>query len=238
MNLLYGLAKNEDASLRATVCMEVIAMVNAVPPQASRLAQNEKKIWPEFTRYVPQVLALRRNSLWPEPPIDFDIEFAKMLSNIGCFLWHTGQIRECDLAMKTADEIIKKQPTSVGESAECKALISDINLVTGRLADCIGVSRCGVSLEDRQVLLTLREEELASISPKKVTVEDQIQWGNPKGDLACAYLQRGQFEKTCEIMEELLIYYKKWGPEDEYPFEYSMYYHHLGHVLMAFCHQD
>lgn len=161
-----------------------------------------------------------------------------MLSNIGCFLWHTGQIRGCDLAMKTADEIIKKQPTSVRESAECKALISDIYLVTGILADCTGVSRRGESLEHRQVLLTLREEELASIPPKKVTAEDQIRWGNTKGDLACAYLRRGQFEKTREIMEELLICYKKWGPEDEYPFEYSKYYHHLGHVLMAEGHPD
>lgn len=180
MNLLDGLAKNEDASLRATVCMEVIAMLNAVPPQASRLAQNEKKIWPEFTRYVPQVLALRRNSLCPEPPMDFDIEFAKMLSNIGCFLWHMGQIRECDLAMKTADEIIKKQPTSVGESAECKALISDIYLVTGRLADCIGVSRCGVSLEYRQVLLTLREEETGQHPSQRGNSRGSDPVGKPK----------------------------------------------------------
>ena len=208
-------------------------MLEAVLPRASRLAQNEKDIWPEFSRYVPQVLALCQNSLWPVPPIDLDFGFAEMLSNIGTFLWHTGQIRECDFAMQTAESIIKRQPSLVQESPECEALISDIYLVTGILADCIGVSRRRQSLEHRQILLKLREKELAAIPPGQVTVDDEIRWGNAKGDLACAYLQRAEFQKTREIMEELLVYYQKWGSEDQYPFEYSKYYHHLGHVLMA-----
>ncbi|KAK3384245.1 P-loop containing nucleoside triphosphate hydrolase protein [Lasiosphaeria ovina] len=233
-NLLLGLATNTDTTFRNQVFAEVVAMLDAVVPQASRLAQNEKDLWPAFARYVPQVLALRRNSQWPDPPINLTLDFAKMLGNIGVFLWHTGQIRECDAAMTTALAIISRQPLSLQQTPACEALVSDIYLVTGILADCIGVSRRRESLEHRRVLRDLREREFEAIPADKVTMDDEIRLANARGDLACAYLQRGEFSKTRRIMEDLFTnYYKKWGTEDALPYEYSKYYHHVGHVLMA-----
>ncbi|KAK0732045.1 P-loop containing nucleoside triphosphate hydrolase protein [Lasiosphaeris hirsuta] len=234
MTLLLGLATDADPCLRTDVFSEVTVMLAAVVPQASRLAQNEKDLWPAFFRYVPQVLALRQNSQWPVPPIDLDLTFVKILINIGTFLWHTGQIRECDSAMGTAEDVIARQKAEIRQSSECECLMSDMYLVTGILADCIGVSRRRESLEHRRILLGLREREFNAIPKARVTVEDEIRVGNAKGDLACAYLQRGEFGKARAIMEGLYREcYKRWGTEEEYPYEYSKYYHHLGHILMA-----
>ncbi|KAI0407262.1 P-loop containing nucleoside triphosphate hydrolase protein, partial [Xylaria palmicola] len=234
MNLLLGLAKHQDSSKRSVVFTEVTAMIHAALPEATRLQQNEKDIWPTFARYTPQVLALRQNSQWPVPPIQLDIQFAKMLSNVGTFLWHTGQIRECTAAMDTAESIIKMQPQCVQRSQDCEILLSDIYLVAGIVADCVGVTRRRQSLDYRLKLLELRERELGDIPPERVTMNDEIRWGNAKGDLACAYLQRSEFGKTRDIMEKLYTdYYQKWGSEEEIPFEYSKYWHHMGHVLMA-----
>lgn len=88
-------------------------------------------------------------------------------------------------------------------------------------------------MKQRLVLLDLREKELKSIPDGQATVEDEIRWGNAKGDLACAYMQRYQFDEAKNIMEELLAYYKKWGSEDEYAYEYGKYYHHSAFILMA-----
>lgn len=235
MNLLRGLANHEDEQLRATVFAEVTSMLNAVLPEANRLQQNEQSLWPVFYQYVPQVLAVLQNSQWPNPPLKLDFAFATMLSNVGTFLWHTGQIKMCDLAMLTALRIIEEQPKVVQDAPQVQSVLSDILLVTGILADCIGVSRREDSLQHRLKLLQLREEELQTKrASAQATVDDEIRWGNAKGDLACAYLQRNDFHKTREIMEELFeCYYKRWGTEDEYPYEYSKYYHHLGFVLMA-----
>ncbi|KAI1123776.1 P-loop containing nucleoside triphosphate hydrolase protein [Nemania abortiva] len=234
MDLLSGLAQHRDCSRRNVVFTEVTAMIQAVLPEATRLQQNEKEIWPIFIRYAPQVLALRQNSQWPVPPIQLSLSFAKMLSNVGTFLWHTGQIRECTAAMDTAESIIERQPPEVRGHQDVEMLLSDIYLVVGIVADCIGVSRRRQSLDYRLKLLELRERELGGIPPELVSRDDEIRWGNAKGDLACAYLQRCEFRKTRDIMEELYNnYYQKWGSEEEIPYEYSKYWHHMGHVLMA-----
>ena len=233
LNLLLGMTKELNSAKRLAVFHEVTGMLQSVLPAASRLQQNEKETWPFFEKYGSQILSLRRNSQWPDPPISLEFSFAKMLSNIGTFLWHTGQIRECDSTMKTAVAIIEAQPADFKASPECEVLLSDIYLVTGIIADCVGVSRRQESLDHREELLRMREKELKTIEAHKVTVEDEIRWGNAKGDLACAYMQRSRYSEAKEIMTELLKYYQKWGREDDYPYEYSKYYLYLGYILMA-----
>lgn len=234
LNLLLDMTKEPHPSKRQEIYEEVLSMLGSILPAASRLQQNEKDIWPSFNKYVPQVLSLYHNSQWPDPPIDLDFRFAKILSNIGTFLWHTGQIRECDSVMNTSIAIIQAQSKDFQNTLECQTILSDIYLVTGIIADCIGVSRRQQSLDQRKLLLEMRERELKAIVPRShVTVDDEIRWGNAKGDLACAYMQRGRYEDAKEIMTELLGWYQKWGSEDEYPYEYAKYYLYLGYILMT-----
>lgn len=100
MNVLHALKKDPDSSKIQKVFEEVYTIINNFLPPVSRLQQNEKAAWPQYYKYVPQVLNLRRNTQWPDPPLTLNFPFAKMLSNIGTFLWHSGQFRECEVAMK------------------------------------------------------------------------------------------------------------------------------------------
>jgi hypothetical protein len=116
-------------------------MIEAVLPPLSRLQQNERDIWPKDRLYVPQVISLRQNSQWPDPPLLLDLPFARMLAKIGTYLWHTGRYRDCDATMKTAEGIILAQDKALQSMPECEELLSYIYLVTSILADYIGVSK-------------------------------------------------------------------------------------------------
>lgn len=108
-----------------------------------------------------------------------------------------------------AETVLKSQPEDFKKTKKWKKVLSDIYLVTGLVADCM--SRRRDSLDQRVALLELRENEIQAIPHGQVTVKNEIRWGNAKGDLVCAYMQRGRYTEAKNIMEELLIYYKKWG---------------------------
>jgi tetratricopeptide (TPR) repeat protein len=232
-NILHGLQHDKDSKKRRRIFEEVFVMIDQCLPPASRLQQNDKNIWPMYHKFVPQVISVMTNSQWPDPPLELSLKFAHMLSSIGTFLWHTGRFRDCEIAMKEAETALLKQDDQFKTSPEFEELISDIYLVTGIVADCVGVSQRKQSLEHRHELLRLRNKELDRIPVSQRTVDDEIRWGNAKGDLACAFMQRDRYADAKAIMEELLPYYQKWGSEDEYPFEYSKYYHHSAFILMV-----
>ncbi|KAK0099728.1 hypothetical protein ONS95_013378 [Cadophora gregata] len=135
--------------------------------------------------------------------------------------------------MTTAETIMRAQDVEFQPTPEWEELLSDIYLVAGILADCIGVSKRKESLEHRQVLLRLRQNELDAIPVGKRTTDDEIRWGNAKGDLACAYMQRGRYSEAKEIMEELVVWFRKWGSETEFPYEWCKYYSYSAYMLMV-----
>ncbi|KAF7676169.1 hypothetical protein GT037_005674 [Alternaria burnsii] len=232
-NILHGFQQDKDPDKRRRIFEEVFAMINQQLPPASRLQQNESDIWPVYHKFVPQVVSVMTNSRWPDPPLELNLKFAKMLSNVGTYLWHTGQFRDCEIAMEEAETALLKQDDQFKNSPEFEELISDIYLVTGIVADCVGVSKRKESLQHREELLRLRNNELDRIPVDQRTTDDEIRWGNAKGDLACAYFQRDRYAEAKVLMEELLVYYRKWGTENQYPFEYSKYYHHSAFILMT-----
>ncbi|KAM5472504.1 hypothetical protein MauCBS54593_003096 [Microsporum audouinii] len=227
------MSKEQNQPTREKVFYEVATMLQAVIPKASPLQQNEHDNWPKYNKYAPQLLSLLKNSQWPNPPIYPDFEFAKMLSNLGTYLWHTGQYDDCDTAMNAAEHIIETGSEEEKSSADWEKYLSDIQLVTGIVADCVGVTRREESLDRRRKLSELRQREFNRIPRSLVTTEDEIRLGNAKGDLACAYLQRGLYKDAREIMEKLLKDYQRWGTEKEYPYEYAKYYNYVAIILMA-----
>ena len=152
---------------------------------------------------------------------------------MGCFLWHTGQIADCEANMKPAAEYVSARIDAPEGTPELEELLSDIYLVTGILADCIGVSKRDQSLDHRLKLLGLREKAHKAIPPAEITVDDEIRLGNARTDLACAHMQRAEYTKAGEIIEEMLPHYRRWGSEADYPYEYSKYYEYSAFVLMA-----
>ena len=216
LNILHSLKADADPNKRGRVFEEVLSMIQQRLPKASRLQTNAPETWPQYMTYVPQVISLRRNSLWPQPPLSMNFQFARLLADLGSFLWHTGQIADCGANMKPAAEYVRAQIDASQGTPELEELLSDIYLVIGILADCIGVSKRDESLDLRLSLLDLREKAHKAIPPAEIIVEDEIRLGNARTDLACAYMQRAQYTKASKIIEEMLLQYMKWGSEEDY----------------------
>ncbi|PVH81623.1 hypothetical protein DL98DRAFT_489524 [Cadophora sp. DSE1049] len=233
MNILHGLKNDKDPEKRQRIFQEVFSIIEAVLPEPSQLAQNKKDTWPKYRLYVPQVISLRQNSQWPDPPLVLNFQFARMLANTGTYLWHTGRYKDCDATMTMAETIMRAQDARFQSTPEWEELLSDIYLVIDILADCIGVSKRKQSLDHRQELMRLRQKELDAISVDNRTTDDLLRWAKAKADLACAYMQRGRYSEAKEIMDELLVWFGKWTSEVELPYEYSKYYSYSAYILMA-----
>lgn len=202
-------------------------------PRASELQVREADLWPQCYEYVPQVVSLRRNAVWPEPPLTLGLTFARTLADVGTFLWHTGQFKDCEEAMQSAENLVNMQELTIRDTPEMMALLSDLYTITGIIADCIGVSRRAESLDHRDKALVLREKAFADIPRDQVTTNDEIRLWNTHCDRACAFMQRNRYEEAGEVFEKALERYQTWGREAEYPYKYSKYYHHMAFVLMA-----
>ncbi|MCJ1246224.1 hypothetical protein MMC30_003430 [Trapelia coarctata] len=232
-NVLHSLHGDPDAGKRQRIFEESFSLVRNVVPKPSRRLDSEPDLWPRFSKYVPQVISLRDHSTWPDPPLSLGLHVAKMLSEVGTFLWHTGQFHDCDLALTTAEKIVMAQDIDIQVLPESKDLLSDIYNFTGILCDIVGVSKRADSLRIRLACLDLRKEAYKAIPPSEVTVDDEIRLENAWSDVGCAYMQLGKYDEAGVIFDKMLEYFKRWGSKSKYPFEYAKYYHHCAFVRMA-----
>ena len=154
-----------------------------------------------------------------------------MLCDIGTFLWHTGQFNDSSAALDTAERIVEAQSEEEQASSQSKALLSDAYSLTGIICDIIGVSKREDSIRNRRACLMLRQETHATLST--ITIDDEIRLETAWSDLGCSYMQLGEYEKAGKIFDKMFEATQRWGPEEDYLFEYAKYYHHCAFARMA-----
>jgi hypothetical protein len=97
-------------------------IVRAMLPSVNPKAVPEPDIWPLYIEHGRQILELRKHCLWPKPPIELPVEFAKVLSEMGTYMWFSGKFREGKraLARSTADDILVRSidPSDAASDAE------------------------------------------------------------------------------------------------------------------------
>ena len=166
---------------------------------------SEPEHWPTFRKYIPQVISLQRHSLWPKPPVQLGLDVARMLCDVGTYLWHTGQNHECDEVLTTAENIINGQPKVIKESAESEDILGSIYNTTGILCDIVGVSKRHDSLRVRLACANLRGKAYSALEPSQRTMDENIRNQAPLCDIGCAYMQRSQYEAAAEIFEDMML---------------------------------
>lgn len=196
-------------------------------PMVSPLNIPEPEKWPDFEKYVPQVLNVRSHCLWPEPPIEPPVDFADLLADLGTYMWHAGLAEEGQDALETVLDVYDKE--NVPKNDERR---SNTYSKLGILISFNGVSDRKDTMEYRMKAWNARHEVFKSIPSNKVTREDEINLYTVKSDLAYTYWHEERFEDVERIMTECFAQYKKWDSEEEIPFEYSKYYHLMGFVRL------
>ena len=194
-------------------------------PMSSPIQIPEPEKWPQFERYTPQILNLRTHCLWPEPPVDLPVDFARILSDMGTYMWHAGLVPDGSEALETAERILDERGVR-----EIDPLRGDILGNLGILSGFAGVSERKEGMERRLEALKIRKEVYEDIPEKKITQDDHTRLYIAESDVAYGYIQEEEFEKVEEIMERCLTQYKSWDTEENIPYEYAKYYYTMSLV--------
>ena len=225
-NVLVHLSK--DVVHRWDVFQQAFRLVRGVLPAKSLFIVPSSDTWPRLQKYGPHILSLRAHCLWPDPPIELPVNFAQVLSDMGTYMWHAGKFSEGQEALKTAVTIMDKN--QLGDNRPLRANAYEM---LGIMSNFEGVSERRHSMDLRYKALEARKLSYDSIPRNKVTRDDEIKRWNVESDVAYGLVQQEEFEPAAEIMERCLKKYQEWGPEDQYPYQYSQYYQILGVCQMA-----
>ncbi|KAL8897522.1 MAG: hypothetical protein Q9207_007174 [Kuettlingeria erythrocarpa] len=122
-------------------------------PMSSPIQDPEPEKWPQFQRYTPQILSLRTHCLWPEPPVEFPVDFAHILSDMGTYMWHAGLVDNGSEALQTAENILDDRGVE-----EINPLRSDILANLGAASRFSGASQRKESMNRRVEALKIRRE--------------------------------------------------------------------------------
>ena len=225
-NVLLHLSRNSVH--RWEVFQQAFRLVQDVLPTESPFIVPLSDTWPRFQKYGAYVLSLRAHCLWPDPPIELPVDFAQVLSDMGTYMWHAGKLSEGQEALKTAVAIMGKK-----EVEDDHPLRANAYEMLGIMSSFEGVTERRQSMHMRYKALEARKLSYDSIPRSKVTRDDEIKRWTVESDVAYGLVQEEDFEPAAEIMKRCLKKYHEWGPEDDYPYQYSQYYQVLGVCQMA-----
>lgn len=226
LSILHGLSRNP--AMRSRVFGRALGLVRKQLPPPSATQGFEHDMFAKYNVYVPQLISLHSHSLWPEPGIALGLDSAKVIIDVGTYMWRTGHFNECRNMLETAESTLIQEGLP-----EDDVLFSDIDDVLGVIRDRSGALYRKDALRRRLRAVDIREKIFAAIPPARVTLQDKIRLYNAHANLACTHIHNENFDEAGRIMEGCLKQYQSWGTEDEFPFEYSKYYHHSSFAIMA-----
>lgn len=217
-SIIVDLSQNYDQ--RWSRYHQAFTLLRRGLPISSPIQVPEPEKWLRFEKYTPQILNLRTHCLWPEPPIQLPVDFARILSDLGTYMWHAGLVEAGSKALETAEQILDEREVSFID-----LLRSDILGNLGILSGFAGVSERALGMKRRQAALKIRKEVFDSIPEKRRTRNDEIRLYIAESDVAFGRLQEERMDEVEEIMERCLVQYKKWDSEEKIPYEYAKYYY-------------
>lgn len=217
-----------DKATRNIVFDRAFELIRPQLPPASKIEISEPGVFHKYSKYVPQVISLRTHSLWPQPPLKLSLEFARVLANIGIYMWNVGLLKDGIAALETAEDVLK----DLGHDKD--DLMSEIDIPLGIIFDFVGVSQRKRALSRRERALAIRTRTFETIPKNDRTITDKIRLFNVEADTGCALLQQERFGEAMKKFESCLLQYKSWEPiPEKLPFEYSKYYNHSAFVLTS-----
>ncbi|KAL9026672.1 MAG: hypothetical protein Q9196_004695 [Gyalolechia fulgens] len=223
--ILHKLDQNPEQ--RQISFQSTCTLLRQVFPRPSPLQQPESEKWPRIQMFLPQLLSLEKAYLQAHPPMDCSLEVAILLSDVGLNIWDRGLAEDARSLMLTSEKILD------GMGCDPWAMErSDIHVLLGILTDTVGITQRKEGLRYRESAKKIRKHYIDSIPPDRLTLEEEIRYYNTITDLACSHQQFNRYdeiEATCQLVIEK---YRSWGTEEEFPYEFAKYYHHMAFVFV------
>ncbi|KAL8874005.1 MAG: hypothetical protein Q9174_000601 [Haloplaca sp. 1 TL-2023] len=214
-----------NTAQRQVSFQDTCTLLRQVFPRPSPLQQPESDKWPQIQMYLPQLLSLEKAYLQARPPIESSLEVAILLSDVGLNVWDRGLTEDAKSLMLTSEKILD------GIACDDWAMErSDIHVLLGILTDTVGISQREEGLRYRESAKRIRKHYIDSIPPDQLTLEEEIRYYNTVTDLACSHQQYNRYDEIEAACNMVIDKYRSWGNEEEYPYEYAKYYHHMAFV--------
>jgi tetratricopeptide (TPR) repeat protein len=215
---------NRDPQKRERVYTQAFLLVRKRFPSPSPIQVPEPSKWPACRRYLPHVLSFRKiftGSIFTIAP---SVKLARLFSDGGIGFWERRITSEGLDLLKSAESILDQL-----DSHE-DLLRANIHVIMSLLLQDSGLTYLAECKARIGTALNIRKEYHNKTAPEQYTKNDEILLYNAWSDYACVLLQYNNFQEAEPIFALCFEKYKKWGPENEIPYEYAKYYHH-----MAFC---
>jgi len=215
---------HSDQQNRGVVFNRAFLLLRGLIPEKAPLEMFTYQASSGFKKYLPQIIGLFDSAQEPLPPMGETVEFAALLSQAGTYMWENGYTKDCRRVMEKTEHIINnlENPSLDWERA-------DINSTLGIVCTSIGVSHRTEGLERCQRALAIRQKIESTYAPD-VPLAVEVETVCAIADLARAYLEDEQFEKTEELMKQCYPHYQRWGTEVQEPWHWSRWYQHLAYV--------
>ena len=208
--------------------MKANDLVCRVLPLKSVHDRPEPETWAQFAQYVPQVIAMRARALWTSSPVKLPESFAQVLSNTTWFMWYAGLLAQGYEAGRTAEGILDDLKITDENS-----LRGDVHENLGLITSFYGVSRRGEAISRMIKALQSWRTHHAAIPVDRITREDEVRLYIAESDLAFQMLQIDNYKKAERHIEKCLVQYRRWGTENDVPFEYLKYYCITSYIRMS-----
>lgn len=160
---------SRDYLQRFKVYQQAFTLLRHRLPFKSLNPTPEPNTRPKFEEISPQVLSLRTHCLWPEPPIELPPEFARILADVGVYLWQTGLWLDGRKALETAQGIINKQRVPAIDP-----LRRDVLTHLGVLDGMGGVSQRKIGLERREEALRIQRLIFKDTPFERLPYEEKV----------------------------------------------------------------
>jgi hypothetical protein len=194
-------------------------LIRARLPQPSMSFETAK--WNAFKEYLPHLLTVQRIYDDTVPRITPFVRLANLFKDGGVHLWQRGMIYDGIRLLKSAESIL-----DLLDYQEDQMRI-DIHVAMALLIQYFGISHRKESKDRFLQILNLRKNASRA---SKATSGDGLLWCNALADYGNALLETNNYKAAESIYQECHVMYQAWGSEEDSPFEYAKFIHH-----MAFC---
>lgn len=219
--LLQDLDTNEKE--REEVFSQAFELIRERLPRPS-LHTPEQANWHLFKDFLPHVLSLQRVYTQRLPAIAPAIRPAELFRDAGVHLWQRGMIDDALRLLNSAEAILDQLD---GDEDQLRA---DIHIASSLLIQYFGISHRAESKDRFAKIIAIRKKLVERAGPKSHSKEDDVLLYNAYADYGNSLLQFNDYKAAEPIYQDCYDKYREWGTEDEIPFEYAKFNHH-----MAFC---
>ena len=216
---------SKDPVRQGHVFHQAVSLVKKVFPTPSPVQIPQPETWLEYQKLLPHVLSLRKAYYEGKVRIQGSRKFVQLLADAGINQWEQGITRGGLLLLRTAQDVLESLTFDGAELIK-----ADIFTIIALMYDNTGSSNRAEGLERRQKALEIRTAHV-----KKLTHYDRTQETleyNSRLDVSISLLQFNRYKEAEPILEKCFAKYQEWGPPEEFPYEYGIYYHWMSMVRM------